>query len=67
MRSQLRMVDKRWAIITIVIIAHRLSTIRNCDRIYVMSSGTVIESGTFDELVADEDSRFHTLAEVQRL
>ena len=52
---------------TIVIIAHRLSTIRNCDRIYVMSSGTVIEWGTFDELVADEDSRFHTLAEVQRL
>jgi ATP-binding cassette subfamily B protein len=34
------------------VIAHRLSTIRNATRILVFAQGKVIESGTFDELVA---------------
>lgn len=34
----------------IVIIAHRLSTLRDCDRIIMLDKGTVIDSGTFDEL-----------------
>src|SRR3977135_2150910 len=37
---------------TTFVIAHRLSTIRNATRILVFDSGHVIESGTFDELVA---------------
>lgn len=35
-----------------LVIAHRLSTIRNATRILVFDKGKVIESGTFDELVA---------------
>ncbi len=37
---------------TSVIIAHRLSTVRTCDRIFVFSRGTVVESGTHQELLA---------------
>lgn len=37
---------------TRIVVAHRLSTIRNCDRILVMDKGRLVESGTFDELVA---------------
>ena len=37
---------------TTFVIAHRLSTIRNATRILVFAHGKVIESGTFDELVA---------------
>ncbi len=45
-------------------IAHRLSTIRNATRILLFDGGRVIESGTFDELVA-QGGRFAELARAQ--
>jgi ATP-binding cassette, subfamily B, multidrug efflux pump len=36
---------------TAIIIAHRLSTIRNVDRIFVLKQGSLIESGSHDELL----------------
>src|SRR4030081_3599204 len=49
---------------TTFVIAHRLSTIRNATRILVFDNGHVIESGTFDELVA-KGGRFAELARAQ--
>ncbi len=49
---------------TTFVIAHRLSTIRNATRILVFASGRVIESGTFDELVA-KGGHFAELARAQ--
>ncbi|CAH1787977.1 unnamed protein product [Owenia fusiformis] len=46
--------DKARAGRTCVVIAHRLSTIRDADRIVVIHSGKVVESGKHDELMALE-------------
>ena len=37
---------------TRIVIAHRLSTIRECDRIIAIDQGNIVESGTYDELMA---------------
>ena len=37
---------------TVVIIAHRLSTVRRADLIYVMENGRIVESGTYETLLA---------------
>ncbi|MFZ4931646.1 NHLP bacteriocin export ABC transporter permease/ATPase subunit [Chryseobacterium sp. Mn2064] len=49
---------------TRIIIAHRLSTIKNADRIYVMDKGTIVETGTYDELM-ELDGLFSQLAKRQ--
>jgi len=36
---------------TIIMIAHRLATVKQCDSIYLMAEGRVIDRGSFNELV----------------
>jgi ATP-binding cassette subfamily B protein len=49
---------------TTFVIAHRLSTVRNATRILMLDQGRIIESGSFDELVA-RSGRFAELARAQ--
>lgn len=51
---------------TILIVAHRLSTIKNADKIIVMKAGSVVNSGTFRELL-DNTSYFKRMVELQEL
>ncbi|HOV25804.1 MAG TPA: peptidase domain-containing ABC transporter [Pseudobacteroides sp.] len=40
--------------VTRIIIAHRLSTIKRCQKIFVLDSGKICESGSHDELMANK-------------
>lgn len=46
---------------TLLMIAHRLETIRQCDRIYVMDYGSVVQTGTHDQLMADPNGIYYKL------
>jgi ATP-binding cassette subfamily C protein len=46
---------------TIVLIAHRLSTVRGADQIVVLDHGRLIQAGTWDTLVQDQQGTFATL------
>ena len=49
---------------TVIMIAHRLSTVRDCDVIFVLEKGRIVESGSWSELVAGA-GRFNKLWEQQ--
>ncbi len=51
---------------TRLVIAHRLSTIRHCDRILVLDGGTIIEDGTYEDLIR-KGGAFADLVERQRV
>ncbi len=39
---------------TVISIAHRLTTLKNSDRIIVMNEGEIVQTGTYQELIASE-------------
>ena len=47
---------------TIVMIAHRLKTVKNCDVIYLMKQGRIVEQGTYQQLI-DNNPMFKKMAE----
>ena len=50
---------------TSIIIAHRLATVRNVDCIHVIEKGSIVESGTHEELSAIENGIYNSLARLQ--
>lgn len=40
--------------LTILMIAHRLATLKNCDCIYVLDQGRIVEQGSHDNLLAQQ-------------
>lgn len=50
---------------TVVLIAHRLSTVKNSDIIFVLKDGQVVESGSYEDLMA-RGSEFRTLLASQQ-
>eukprot|EP00276_Gloeochaete_wittrockiana_P002429 CAMPEP_0184673828 /NCGR_PEP_ID=MMETSP0308-20130426/86896_1 /TAXON_ID=38269 /ORGANISM="Gloeochaete witrockiana, Strain SAG 46.84" /LENGTH=1361 /DNA_ID=CAMNT_0027121357 /DNA_START=2897 /DNA_END=6982 /DNA_ORIENTATION=- len=51
---------------TSISIAHRLSTVRNCDRIFVIDKGVVIESGSHQELI-EQGGKYAALVKMQEV
>ena len=46
---------------TAIYISHRLSSCRFCDRIAVFDGGSVVQFGTHDELLANENGKYYEL------
>lgn len=49
---------------TSIVIAHRLSTIRDCDKIFVLSHGKIVEEGTHEQLLLNR-GYYHKLYTAQ--
>lgn len=48
---------------TLIMIAHRLSTVKNCDRLYFMNQGQIVDTGTYEEL-CQRNREFQQMAQV---
>jgi len=60
-------VDRLRHEMTILVITHRLATVRHADTIHVLDGGRLVETGTWDELLARRGGRFRRLCEAQGL
>lgn len=49
---------------TIIVISHRLSTIKKADKIYMLSHGRIVQSGTYDEMMV-KGGRFYNMFKSQ--
>jgi ABC-type multidrug transport system fused ATPase/permease subunit len=43
---------------TIILVSHRLSTVADCDQIFVMDDGRIVEQGTHGELIGQRGLYF---------
>lgn len=52
---------------TTIVIAHRLSTIKKADKIVVLRHGKLVEEGTHEQLLRNEDGVYYGLVRAQEL
>ena len=50
---------------TVMVIAHRMRTVSGADKIVVLSDGTIAEEGSPKDLLAQKDSAFRRMAQLQ--
>ncbi len=50
---------------TTLIIAHRLSTVRDADRVIVLNKGSIVQSGSHQELMDEREGIYHRLVQRQ--
>lgn len=50
---------------TVFVIAHRLSTVQNADRIVLLNDGEILETGTHEELLAEDNGAYKALYNAQ--
>jgi ATP-binding cassette, subfamily B, bacterial PglK len=41
---------------TMIVIAHRLTTVKNCDRVYVIEKGKIVDEGSYNQIVDKKSS-----------
>ncbi len=46
---------------TLIMIAHRLTTVKNCDKLYFMEEGRIIQGGSYPDLV-ESNLKFRKMA-----
>ncbi|CAG2116732.1 unnamed protein product, partial [Medioppia subpectinata] len=62
-----QIIRKEFQFSTIITIAHRLNTIIDYNLVIVLNNGSIAESGTPEQLLADNTSIFYSMAKQEKL
>ena len=46
---------------TVIMIAHHINIVEECDRIFVVDNGEIVENGIYDNLLSNKKSKFYEL------